>query len=48
MPSVSVSKVDLAVVRTQLPTTTRTVSPDERRAQVRIRQQHVQRRYRQY
>jgi hypothetical protein len=48
LPEVNVSKLPLADVRQHLPSTTRVVSPDERKAQVRIPQEHVQRRYRQY
>jgi hypothetical protein len=48
LPKATVTKVSLAGVRQHLPATTRTVSPEERREQIRIRQEHVQRRYRQY
>jgi len=48
LPKATVTKVALALVREHLPATTRTVSLDERREQIRVRQEHVQRRYRQY
>jgi hypothetical protein len=48
LPKVNVSKLPLADVRQHLPATTRVVSADERKEQIRIRQEHVQRRYRQY
>jgi hypothetical protein len=48
LPKVNVSKLPLADVRAQLPATTRKVSTDERKQQIRMRQEHVQRRYRQY
>ena len=48
MPKTTVSQVRLADVCQHLPATTRTVSPEERRAQITVRQEHVQRRYRQY
>ena len=48
LPKVNVSKLPLADVRQHLPAATRVVSPDERIEQIRIRQEHVQRRYRQY
>jgi hypothetical protein len=35
-------------VRDHLPSETRTISSDERRQQIHVRQRHVQRRYRQY
>jgi hypothetical protein len=37
--------VRFAEIRSHLPPTTRTVSPEERIAQIRIRQLHVQRRF---
>jgi hypothetical protein len=43
-----VQKVAFNAIRRHLPAKTRTVSPEERRNQIRIRQEHVQRRYRQY
>ena len=45
-PSITAKKVRFSEIRKQLHETTRSVSPDERREQIRIRQQHVQRRYR--
>ena len=48
LPKVNVSKLPLAEVRQHLPAATHLVSPDERKEQIRIRQEHVQRRYRQY
>jgi hypothetical protein len=48
LPTATVTKVPLAGVRQHLPATTRTVSPAQRREQIRVRQEHVQRRYRQY
>lgn len=48
LPETTVSKMALADVASHLPASTRQVSPDERRKQIRVRQEHVQRRYRQY
>jgi hypothetical protein len=48
LPKVNVSKLPLTDVRRHLPAATRVVSPDERKEQIRVRQEHVQRRYRQY
>lgn len=48
LPKVNVSKLPLTDVRHHLPASTRVVSPDDRKEQIRIRQDHVQRRYRQY
>ncbi|MGE2813860.1 DUF1214 domain-containing protein [Mycobacterium heidelbergense] len=48
LPTATATKVPLAGVRQHLPATTRAVSPEERREQIRVRQEHVQRRYRQY
>lgn len=48
MPVVKVTKVPFAKIRTHLPNEVRTVSPEERHQQIRIRQEHVQRRFRQY
>jgi hypothetical protein len=45
-PSISATKVKFDEIRAHLPEGTRTVSPEERREQIRIRQEHVQRRYR--
>ena len=39
-------KVAFREIRAQLPGSTRTVSPEERRERIRVRQQHVKRRYR--
>jgi len=46
-PTTNVRKVALDDIRSHLPTDTRTVKAEERREQIRIRQEHVQRRYRQ-
>jgi hypothetical protein len=48
LPKVKVSTTPLSDVRQHLPAATRVMSPDERNEQIRIRQEHVQRRYRQY
>ena len=48
LPRTTVTEVPLARVREHLPAATRVVSAAERRKQIRIRQEHVQRRYRQY
>ena len=48
VPTVKVTKVPFDKIRSHLPASVRTVSPEERRNQIRIRQEHVQRRYRQY
>jgi hypothetical protein len=48
LPEITVSTVQLDEVRGRLPATTRDVSPEQRAAQIAIRQAHVQRRYRQY
>ena len=48
MPRVSATKVPYAEIRQHLPAGTRTVAADERYEQIRVRQRHVQRRYRQY
>jgi hypothetical protein len=45
---VNVSKLPLTDVEQHLPSTIRVVSADDRKEQIRIRQEHVQRRYRQY
>ena len=45
-PTIRAEKVRFDEIRSRLPAATRSVSPDERRAAIRIRQQHVQRRYR--
>jgi hypothetical protein len=44
-PTVRATRVRFDEVRKHLPPSTRTVSPEERIAQIRIRQQHVQRRF---
>ncbi len=48
LPSVRVTKVPFHEIRAHLPPETRTVTREERREQIRARQEHVQRRYRQY
>ncbi len=48
LPVLKVVKVALDAVRAHLPADVRAVSVEERREQIRIRQEHVQRRYRQY
>ncbi|CDO87620.1 hypothetical protein AWC29_27890 [Mycobacterium triplex] len=48
LPTVSVRKVLFDKIFDHLPASTPRVSPEQRREQVRIRQEHVQRRYRQY
>ncbi|OBI67938.1 hypothetical protein A5664_12050 [Mycolicibacterium fortuitum] len=48
LPVTTVTAMPLADVAAHLPDTTRRVAVAERRDQVRIRQEHVQRRYRQY
>lgn len=45
-PVITATKVPFSEIRQHLPAATATVSPEERRAQIRIRQLHVQRRYR--
>ena len=45
-PSITAKKVRFDEVREQLPETTRTVSPAERREEIRIRREHVRRRFR--
>ena len=47
-PTVAVRKLPVAEVRDHMPEGVRTVTADERREQIRVRQEHVQRRYRQY
>jgi hypothetical protein len=47
-PSIRAEKVGFEAIRAQLPAGVRSVSPAERREQIRIRQAHVQRRYRQF
>jgi hypothetical protein len=48
LPKTTVTKLPLASVRDHLPAATRTVSTEERREQIKVRQDHVRRRYRQY
>jgi hypothetical protein len=48
LPAVKVRKVSFSELGDHLPASTPRVSPEERREQVRVRQEHVQRRYRQY
>jgi hypothetical protein len=48
LPTIKATKVPFAAIRQHLPAGVRTVSPEERREQIRIRQEHVQRRFRQY
>jgi len=45
-PSIVAKKLRFDEIRKHLPVGTRHVGPEERRAQIRVRQQHVQRRYR--
>ncbi|WP_328361369.1 hypothetical protein OG976_10175 [Mycobacterium sp. NBC_00419] len=48
LPAVAVHKLPFGELGEHLPASTPRVSPDERREQIRIRAEHVQRRYRQY
>jgi len=48
LPTVKVTKVPFDAIRQHLPADVRTVSAAQRREQIRIRQAHVQRRFRQY
>jgi hypothetical protein len=48
LPTVTVRKVSFGELGVHLPASTPRVLPEERREQVRVRQEHVQRRYRQY
>ena len=48
LPTVKVTKIRHDEIRKHLPSATRTVSAAERREAIRVRQAHVQRRYRQY
>ncbi len=48
LPSVTVRKVPFSELGDHLPAGTSRLSPEQRREQVRVRQEHVQRRYRQY
>ena len=45
-PTIAAKKVPFDEIRAHLPETTGSVSPEERREQIRIRQEHVQKRYR--
>ncbi len=47
-PSIRMKKVPLAELRQHLPPETRVVTPEERREQIRIRAEHVQRRFRSF
>jgi hypothetical protein len=47
-PTIAAVKVRFDDIRAHLPAGTRTVAAEERRAQIRVRQEHVQRRYRQF
>lgn len=47
-PTVSAHKVTFDAIRAQLPSSVRTVSPGERAERIRVRRQHVQRRYRSF
>jgi hypothetical protein len=48
LPSTRVSKLGIDEVRARLPAAVRSVTAAERRERIRIRQAHVQRRYRHY
>ncbi len=48
LPTTKVTRRAFDEIRRHLPAATRVVSPEERREQIRIRQAHVQRRFRQY
>ncbi len=48
LPTIKATKVAFNEIRAHLPSGVRTISVQERREQIRIRQEHVQRRYRQY
>ena len=47
-PSITAKKVPFSEIRKHLPAETGTVSPEQRREQIRIRQLHVQKRYRMF
>ena len=47
-PTVAVVKVGFDAIRAHLPAGTRSVSAAERRERIRVRREHVQRRYRQF
>ena len=46
LPATRVAKLRFDEIRARLPASTRRVSPEERRERIRVRQAHVQRRYR--
>ena len=48
LPSTQVRKIRFDEIRARLPAGVRSVTPAERRERIRIRQAHVQRRYRHY
>jgi hypothetical protein len=48
LPTTKVTKLPFADIKAHLPRAVRTVSIAERRERIRVRQAHVQRRYRQY
>ncbi len=48
LPTLKVTKVTFDSIRRHLPADVRAITEQERREQIRIRQEHVQRRYRQY
>ncbi|TWO80641.1 hypothetical protein CBW56_08690 [Denitratisoma oestradiolicum] len=48
LPWATVKKIKIAEAMQHLPATTKTVTPEQRRAAIAIRQEHVQRRYRQH
>jgi hypothetical protein len=48
LPTTRVTKLRCDAIRASLPPSTRHVSPEERRERIRVRQAHVQRRYRQH
>ncbi len=48
LPTTRVTKLRADEIRARLPAGTRSVSPEERRERIRVRQSHVQRRYRQH
>jgi len=45
-PEISARKVSFDAIRSELPETTGTVTPEERRRQIHVRQRHVRKRYR--
>lgn len=48
LPTITATKVLAAEVSSHMPAGTPVVTPDQRRAQIQVRQQHVQRRFRQH